>query len=348
MTVYNAYHWDYTLLAAFCIPIATIAVILRFVARARTQQKYGYEDWFAVVSLLFFLAFCGCLIWGGNHGSGYSPLELPYPVLVKFLKAEYASGLLIPASMMAAKNSILFLYARIFSIDRSFSISIRIVGFLNIIWFIAATLGLVFQCRPVHKAWDPIVPGKCFNYAAFMLGIEIPNSLLDFVMMALPISMLREMRISVREKIILVMIFMLGGMVGIIGFIRIALVYKSVQSNLHELGLWVGIQTVMAVFCCCVPTYRPFIKGMKLPKSITSRYASMLGQRTGSSKTRSNKSSQNSDPYSKPHLTDGSYDLGNLGHEESVLTRVEVGSMKDNHSSYPMKTVNVESTVEMV
>jgi len=152
MTAYNAYHSDYTLMAAFGIPIGTLAVLLRFIARARIHQKYGYEDWFAVLSLVFFLGFCGCLIWGGNNGSGYSPLELPYPVLVRFLKLEYASSLLIPASMMAAKNSILFLYGRIFAVDRAFSISIRIVGILNVVWFIAATMGLVLQCHSVRKA----------------------------------------------------------------------------------------------------------------------------------------------------------------------------------------------------
>lgn len=102
MTLYNAHSRDYTLMASFGIPIATIAVLLRFIARARVHQKYGPEDWFAVVSLVFFIGFCGCLIWGmkpsittlsrshlstgGNHGSGYSFLVLPYPVTVKFLK----------------------------------------------------------------------------------------------------------------------------------------------------------------------------------------------------------------------------------------------------------------------
>jgi len=181
-----------------------------------------------------------------------------------------------------------------------------------------------------------------------MVGIEVPNSLLDFVMMALPIHMLRAMRMSLREKITLAFIFLLGGAVGIVGFIRIALVYKSVESNLHKLGLWVGIQSLMAVFCCCVPTYRPFLKQFKLPKSITSRYASMLERRTRSSKSRSNKFSQLSDPDPLPNSKGDGHSFSNLGQEERVLTRVEVGSMKDINRGYPMKTVNVESTVEMV
>jgi len=118
----------------------------------------------------------------------------------------------VPPALTAAKTSILLLYARIFSIDNKFSISIKIVGVLNFLWMIAAILGLVIQCRPIHKAWDPLIPGRCFNFATFMVAIEVPNSLLDFVMMALPISMLRTLRIGMKEKLILVLIFAIGGM----------------------------------------------------------------------------------------------------------------------------------------
>jgi len=116
----------------------------------------------------------------------------------------------VPLSLTAAKQSILLLYARIFAVDNKFSVGIKIVAVLNILWMIAAMLGLILQCRPVQKAWDPLLPGKCFSYAKFMVAIEVPNSLLDFVMMALPISMLRTLRIGMREKIILVLIFAMG------------------------------------------------------------------------------------------------------------------------------------------
>jgi len=105
-------------------------------------------------------------------------------------------------------------------------------------------------------------------------------------------------------------------------------------ANLTSLGIWVGIQQAMGIFCCCFPTYRPFLKHLKLPDSITSRYASLLGRTRHST----NKSQ---------YRTDNSYDLGNLGHEESVLTRVEASS-NTHKAGYPVKTVNVERTVEMV
>jgi len=121
--------------------------------------------------------------------------------------------LFIPFSITAAKTSIILLYHRIFGIDHRSAIGIRVVGTLNILWMLAAFFGLVFECRPVSFAWDPIiVKGTCFNISLFTVLIEIPNSLLDFVMMAIPISMIRKLQIPLHEKLILIFIFLLGGM----------------------------------------------------------------------------------------------------------------------------------------
>jgi hypothetical protein len=132
--------------------------------------------------------------------------------MLKTFQVIWSAEMLVPAGMMCAKNSILFFYSRIFAVDRTFSLSIKIITILNTSWFIAATVSLVFQCRPVAKAWDPLLPGKCFPFPPYMVAIEVPNSLLDFVIMALPINMLRSLRINLKEKVVLVFIFVMGGM----------------------------------------------------------------------------------------------------------------------------------------
>ena len=215
-----------------------------------------------------------------------------------------------------------------------------------------------------------------------MVAIEVPNSLLDFVMMALPISMLRTLRIGMREKIILVLIFAMGAgwvlQVNIISisnglqcrcyrlrshrnclptwtlydtnpsrYICVIMMLIIASVSVSSLGMWVAIQQAMGIFCCCFPTYRPFLKHLKLPDSISSRYASFLA-RTRPSTNKSDKTSEFSNAYKAQYRTDGSYDLGNLGHEESVLTRVEASSNTHSNTGYPLKTVNVERTVEMV
>jgi hypothetical protein len=116
----------------------------------------------------------------------------------------YAAEILIPPSMAASKYSILLLYRRIFSVHRGFSIGINILAVLNILWMIAAILGCVFQCSPIREFWIRLVPGgKCDNFSTFTVAIEIPNSLIDFVMMIL---------LNTRDKFVLGFIFLMGGL----------------------------------------------------------------------------------------------------------------------------------------
>lgn len=43
---------------------ATIAVILRFIARARSKASFGLDDYFSLSALLFYLVYVGVSLWG--------------------------------------------------------------------------------------------------------------------------------------------------------------------------------------------------------------------------------------------------------------------------------------------
>lgn len=46
-------------------PLTIIATLLRFVARTQTKTVLGFDDLFAVLSLLTFCIFTGYSSWGG-------------------------------------------------------------------------------------------------------------------------------------------------------------------------------------------------------------------------------------------------------------------------------------------
>lgn len=128
------------------------------------------------------------------------------------LKFILPASILVAVSIAAAKASILMLYMRVFSVDDRFFLSVKIAHLLNIMWLIAAILSLVFQCSPVEKAWNPLKKGKCFSFAKLTIAIEVPNALLDFAIMALPMSMLRKLQVRLHDKLVLAVVFFLGGM----------------------------------------------------------------------------------------------------------------------------------------
>lgn len=46
--------------------LASLAVILRFFARARSKAAFGYDDYFTLLALVFFAAFVGVSLWGAS------------------------------------------------------------------------------------------------------------------------------------------------------------------------------------------------------------------------------------------------------------------------------------------
>ena len=65
-------------------------------------------------------------------------------------------------------------------------------------------------CIPVHKMWDPEVPGACRNLASFYYLIQIPNVVTDMLMIICPILLIMSLHLEKRTKISASAMFLLG------------------------------------------------------------------------------------------------------------------------------------------
>jgi hypothetical protein len=123
---------------------------------------------------------------------------------------------LTSALMTAAKFSILLLYMRLFRSDHGFRISVYITGGLCLAWFVAACLANALQCDPVRAGWDlmyrAILTKKakvhCINFGAYVVGIEVPNALLDFVIAGIAVRVIRGLKLSVVQRVGIAVIFL--------------------------------------------------------------------------------------------------------------------------------------------
>ena len=119
---------------------------------------------------------------------------------------------MFPLNQLCAKLSILFLYQRIFGINRKYALWIKAVGVLQILHTIENVVVNIFQCLPVYKFWAPQVDGHCIKYGIFLAVNESVNSLIDFVMAIQAVIMLRSLRTTTKTKWNLSIIFLLGGL----------------------------------------------------------------------------------------------------------------------------------------
>ena len=165
-------------------------------------------------------------------GGTYDPLALPIPLgqLSKIYKVYsqyssrdqvnnlglqllYIAELLFIWGITLAKVSILALYASVFT-TRKFRLAKDIVLMFCLLWCIAMTVVSVVQCIPLWDAWNPLrlTEGKCVFFGLYTLFEELTNVVLDIVILLLPIFMIRKLHLPARQRWILSVIFLLGGL----------------------------------------------------------------------------------------------------------------------------------------
>ncbi|KAL8815532.1 MAG: hypothetical protein Q9223_005341, partial [Gallowayella weberi] len=82
---------------------------------------------------------------------------------------------------------------------------------VTIMWLLASVLSYAFQCTPVDKAWQPLKAGHCFSLKTYLLAEEIPNCILDIIIVFLPLGVIRKLQLPTIQKVNLCFIFALGG-----------------------------------------------------------------------------------------------------------------------------------------
>ena len=198
----------------FFIVLSIAAVGLRISTRRMLGNKLGLDDWLAIVSVFVFMGFCGDVLVGVyTYGGGQVYLnELEaQEKLVQYMKSEYAIPSLYAVNVTLVKMSILCLYHRLFAVSSFRRINYG-VGTFCLVWFVAAFIGDLLYCRPIRQFWDPTAGGSCFNFPNFFLAMELIDLLLDVVIIALPLKTISGLHLSLRKKLALLGIFLLGGL----------------------------------------------------------------------------------------------------------------------------------------
>ena len=149
----------------------------------------------------------------GGYGTEPSPASLP--PFEKMLKLLYAATAFSIATTATAKLSILCLYRRVFSTP-SFRRNSLVVGLMVIAYWLASTIGAILQCLPIDANWNLRVKlsgnVRCINFAAFFLGLELSNCVLDVVIICLPLGVIRQLQMPLRQRHQLAFVFFLGGL----------------------------------------------------------------------------------------------------------------------------------------
>lgn len=126
------------------------------------------------------------------------------------------------------KYAILLLYVRIFPQRwlRPFVITLAV---LIAAWLISIELVFLFQCNPVHAAWDQdaLPTAKCLNTIHVFIGQSAPTIVFDVIILSLPPILIWRVQIPAIDKTSVLATFLLCGLVTGASTVRLILIVNA-------------------------------------------------------------------------------------------------------------------------
>lgn len=81
------------------------------------------------------------------------------------------------------------------------------------LFWLATTIATLVNCIPLEYSWIGLSdPAHCFNYNIFWMVTGALEVVIDTIILVLPVRMVLGLQLSPKRKILLLFIFLLGGL----------------------------------------------------------------------------------------------------------------------------------------
>ncbi|KAF5709794.1 pth11-like integral membrane [Fusarium globosum] len=319
--------------------LALIAIALRFTARNIQQTKIHWDDWVIIISM----------VSGGHYGAGKHIWAVDLDSLQQIYKILFGYTFLYSASCAVIKISILLFYGRIFvSTELLFSLSMKFGYFLSISYPIVIWVTMGNVCRPLDHFWTQFAGtnGTCIDINTFFLALGIINMINDFYILLIPIPHIFRLQMSLRKRIGVAGILLLGGFVCAASVVRIHFLAELSNTNdvtraMGPVFIWSDLEPCIAIVSACLPHLAPLrhiVRG-KISSTFGSQDAKGTGIRSKESKSATSNSKGPMFTYGGSRYFGGGDKLKLADHDDEVelTNRITGGSVLghavSNHSS---------------
>ena len=148
-----------------------------------------------------------------KYGTGRHMWDVPVTTLIpKWGEVLTASEEFYLLAIMSAKLAIILCYLRI-SPQKYFRISLYTTIAFVAGYHIAFMLALIFACHPIEKSWNfAILTGHCINRPSVYLINGVLNVVSDFIILILPLPMIRNIQMPLRQKFLIAGFFSVGSL----------------------------------------------------------------------------------------------------------------------------------------
>ncbi|KAJ3496443.1 hypothetical protein NLG97_g2663 [Lecanicillium saksenae] len=247
-------------LLIFCAIVVAFRVWWRCIKHnAGTLNR---ADVCVVIGLIFNVIQVACVStaivrWGFGHHAPYLSAEERYNSLLYF----FIFQCFVKNTVGISKLSFLFLYLDIFPQERFRYICWGLIIHIGL-GLVALNITTILQCQPVPFSWDKTLHGHCINIKAFWYAQSGWNTLMDVIVLLLPVPLVVKLQMNRRGKFGLLVVFVLGAFVCITSIERmISLNFNATFARDFTWAtgtsvIWTQVESTVGVICACAPSLR--------------------------------------------------------------------------------------------
>ncbi|KFY42388.1 hypothetical protein V494_02439 [Pseudogymnoascus sp. VKM F-4513 (FW-928)] len=220
--------WKMMIIVSVLVGLATVSAILRLYARYKLRVRIEADDYLCFTALfLLYGMLIQLILWCTIGGNGTHIQDVSPETLLNFGKArltypsfEASSGALTGPDIH--RQSV--------------------------------------HCRPLRGYWDKSVEATCIDGNVFFIVNQGFNVVMDFVILALPLPIIFNLKRAWQDKVALSGIFALGGFVCFASIYRIVVLFyinpADPTHTVYRATLWTHIEPSVGLICSCLPTIR--------------------------------------------------------------------------------------------
>ncbi|KAF3761966.1 hypothetical protein M406DRAFT_221657, partial [Cryphonectria parasitica EP155] len=244
--------------------VSALFVLLRVVSK--TMSRTFHTEDYIIISAIVLAAVVYAL---AGLGLGSHVWDLADGALQQILRLFYISEIIYVAALALTKTSIISMYLRIFDPHKHYRFACHAALLFILLPSMAVLLATILSCRPISYFWDrnPLqVPhGKCLNVVALAYansGLAVAQ---DIILIVLPVGMLWRLNISRRRKVLIALIFAVGGLGLVATIIRLRTLYvfgslKDPTWDYVPVVYWTTVELAAGILCACLPALRILVE----------------------------------------------------------------------------------------
>ncbi|KAF2877697.1 hypothetical protein BDV95DRAFT_602061 [Massariosphaeria phaeospora] len=249
------------------IALTTITTILRVFIRVKTRA-FGLDDYLMVFAYVVSIAVGVFTLIFINYGSGVLASNTTKYDVAQSKKWNLFAGIGYAVATAFIKLSICVMLIRITPrTKRSILYTIYGVMLLACCGALARTITFTTRCKPMSAAWD-LSLGTCSsaviltNVSYFFAAVCI---LTDLICATIPIFIIWDVQLSVRNKTYIGMIMALGILASVATCIRIKYLVGYASQTKYLFGLsyiatWSEVEICLGIIAGSLPVMRPLLR----------------------------------------------------------------------------------------